>query len=240
MESDQLHFPAACSRTVQSKQTAPHSRLGQLVDKHMQRPWKAPLHRPSARACDQAFGLAARISNVHGLVFDSGCGTGESTRSLAKRWPDHVVFGVDRSAHRLSRTGHARFPVMERNIVWLRSELTTFWRLALGADLHPDRHYLLYPNPSPKPAQVRRRWHAHPVFPVLVALGGVIELRSNWNVYVEEFARAIEQACGSKPEVRTLEPAVPFTRFEQKYQASGHTLYRLMVDLRQGGLAGAE
>jgi SAM-dependent methyltransferase len=43
------------------------------------------------------------IVNSRPVVLDSGCGTGRSTKFLAKRFPDHWVVGVDRSFVRITR-----------------------------------------------------------------------------------------------------------------------------------------
>ena len=83
--------------------------------------------------------------------------------------------------------------------VWLvRAELVDFWRCWSQAAHHPalalDEHYLLYPNPYPKLEQVQRRWYAHPVFPLLLQLAGTKRLvvRSNWKIYLQEFAEATQ------------------------------------------------
>jgi hypothetical protein len=74
------------------------------------------------------------------------------------------------------------------------------------------------------------------VFPQVLALGGVLELRCNWKVYAEEFEQALRLV---RPEVRVeLESASSEqgwggmeTPFGRKYGLSGHRLYRLVVDL---------
>ncbi|MFP4263935.1 MAG: SAM-dependent methyltransferase, partial [Halomonas sp.] len=96
----------------------------------------------------------------------------------------------------------------------------------------PVRHYLLYPNPYPKAAHLKLRWHGHPVLPFILALGGRLELRSNWRLYLEEFALGVAQATGVVGEVESLDPAGEYlTPFEQKYHASGQALWRLVVTL---------
>jgi tRNA G46 methylase TrmB len=160
------------------------------------------------------------------LILDSFCGTGHSTRSLARAHPDALVLGIDKSAERLRR-GTAPTP---DNALLLRAECGELWRLLLQAGLRPSRHCLLYPNPWPKSAHLQRRIHGDPGFRTLLALGGAVELRSNWQVYVEEFGVAL-QIAGVPAVVRRLRVDQPLTLFEAKYHDSGHALWQLQADL---------
>ena len=119
------------------------------------------------------------------------------------------------------------------NAILLRCELVDFWQLAAAAGLRCERQYLLYPNPWPKPDQFMRRWHAHPVLPSLLALGGAIELRTNWRVYAEEFAEALRLA-GREACVEEFVADDPLTPFERKYADSGHALWRCVADEPSG------
>jgi len=184
------------------------------------------MHPPSCRAFDDLHPIVEAAGRP--LVLDSGCGTGESTRILARSFPDHLVIGVDKSESRLARLAAKQFPWREGNAVWVRADLTTFWRLATQARLVLDRHYLLYPNPWPKPGQLQRRWHAHPVFPELLGLGGRLEMRTNWRVYADEFAFVLFRLQSRVVEPDVLEPGEPLTPFERKYRDSGHVLYSVV------------
>jgi tRNA G46 methylase TrmB len=163
-------------------------------------------------------------------VLDSGCGTGASTRRLAALHPGCVVIGVDRSAHRLARGAGQNFPLREGHCLWLRAELGTFWRLAREAGWRLRHHYLLYPNPWPKPGHLGRRWHAHPAFSDLLALGGRLEMRCNWRVYAEEFAHAAVWLTGQPVAVEELGGGDPLSPFEAKYSVSGHSRYRVTLE----------
>lgn len=215
------------SRTVKSSQKAVHSRLDGLLSKHTSKPWHQPFHAPSVAA----FRAAEKLldGRFERIILDSGCGTGESTRVIAAAAPDSIVIGVDKSAARLSRTGADGAPRREGNIVWVRADLSTFWRLALQGGWRLERHYLLYPNPWPKPGQLQRRWHAHPVFPDMLRLGGRLEMRCNWGLYAAEFAHALNVLLGvhvrpgSPPDHPFMSP------FERKYRESGHRLYSVVV-----------
>ena len=90
-------------------------------------------------------------------------------------------------------------------------------------------HFLLYPNPWPKPGHLRRRIHGHPAFPLLVALGGRIELRSNWQLYVEEFGLAMSLS-GRPGAICRIDAVSPLTLFERKYRDSGHALWSFVTD----------
>ena len=70
-------------------------------------------------------------------------------------------------------------------------------------------------------------------FPELLRLGGQVELRSNWQIYVEEFGQAM-QLAGQPGVVSRLEVSEPLTLFERKYQASGQALWRFRGRVKAG------
>src|SRR5690606_34846940 len=107
------------------------------------------------------------------------------------------------------------------------------WRLLLQEKIHPVRHYILYPNPWPKIGHLARRWHGHAVFPTIVALGGVLECRSNWQIYIDEFAAALTQVSDIPTHCEAFIAEQPITPFERKYRDSGHVLWRCRIRLPQ-------
>jgi len=166
------------------------------------------------------------------LILDSGCGSGESTRLLATRFPGHTVLGVDKSAHRLGVRESAVEVFQQGNLVLARADLIDLWRLAVAANWQVEHHFLFYPNPWPKPAHLQRRWHGHSIFESILKLGGVLELRSNWFIYMQEFAQAVQIVTANEAVIEVISPVEFISPFERKYAVSGHTLYRLVVDLR--------
>lgn len=161
---------------------------------------------------------------------DAGCGTGASTRALAQRQPCRLTVGLDKSLKRL-RAGGADAEGWLCGPGWLlqRQDLRAFWWLLAESGLRARRQYLLYPNPWPKPGQVRRRWQAQPVLPLLLRAAHALELRSNWKVYVDEFALALDRFAITAV-VEPLREQQPLSPFERKYQASGHRLWRLRAE----------
>ncbi len=220
------------SSPVRSSQSSLHPRLAVLVRKHLRSEWRQPLHTPTVRAF--AALMTSGIDPDRKIVLDSGCGTGVSTRRIAARYPDCLVIGVDKSAARLSKLPGRNslahhFFYREGNVMWLRAELASFWRLAVREGWRLHRHYLLYPNPWPKPAQVLRRWHAHPVFPVLMQLGGQLAMRCNWEIYAREFVAALEIAGRREVTLTEVADVQITTPFEHKYRNSGQILYRVVA-----------
>ena len=214
------------SRIVTSNQSTVNRHLVAVVRKHRIFRYRRPVAAHSRAQFEQ---LDA-IVNAHGgpLILDSGCGNAEFSRTLAGHYSDHLVIGIDKSR---ARIGRAAATEATENLVLVRAECADLWRLADTAGWPVERHYLLYPNPWPKAKHLQRRWHGHPVFSTLVALGGLLELRSNWEIYVNEFALALETLGAGRAEVERLNLQVPATPFERKYLASGHGLYRLSIRL---------
>jgi tRNA G46 methylase TrmB len=155
------------------------------------------------------------------LVLDSFCGTGHSTKALAERHPGHMIVGIDKSARRLAK--HPRGGGV--NYLLLQADCEDIWQLLVRDGLCADFHYILYPNPWPKAGQLQRRVHGHASFPLLLQLGGVLELRSNWQLYVEEFGCAMHLA-GQRGRIgRVADTSQALSLFEQKYRNSGHDLW---------------
>lgn len=211
------------SAPVASAQTGPHPHLDEIVLRHLGAPWRRPL---AAHALEALARLEAFVG-AGPWWLDAGCGTGESTARLALSAPGSIrVVGVDKSAARLARGPEF---VPGGRILLLRTDVADLWRLLAQRGLQPQRHFVLYPNPWPKAAHVRRRWQGHPVWPDLMRVGGVLELRTNWRIYAEEWVRAATLA-GRAPVLESLAPPAPdeaLTPHERKYAASGHTLWRV-------------
>ncbi len=217
---------AATPQPVISRQTRPHPGLAPLLERRRRQPYAGPVHPRSIATFGELDHWLRRQQQP--LILDAGCGTGTSSIELARRHPDHAVIGIDKSAHRLARRHGARLPP---NCRLARADLIDIWRLAIAADWQPARHYLLYPNPWPKPKHLARRWHAHPVLPWILALGGHLELRTNWRIYAEEFARTLGLALERRVGIAPLEADPPLTPFERKYRDSGQRLWRCRTAL---------
>lgn len=217
----------ANSHQIVTNQTGVHDNLSEVVEKHLKHAFQKPYQQHSIDGFKLVAAEVERMAKP--IIFDSCCGVGDSTVNLAKAHPDHFVIGMDKSGHRLNKNEAYEQHGID-NFMLLRTDLNDFWRLALEAKMLPQKHFILYPNPWPKSKHLQRRWHGAAVFPTIVALGGSLELRSNWCLYLEEFAAALAIA-GKASLVKEFVPDRCITPFERKYQASGQPLYRLTASL---------
>lgn len=218
----------ANSRFIASAQDGPHADLPELLQRHLAHPFRKPILDYNRAALAEALAAHAAFNPQAPLILDAGCGVGWSTLRIAADFPDHFVIGVDQSSDRIGRGKPLPVPP---NAVLIRADLVDFWRLLAEQGIRLARHYNLYPNPWPKIGHLARRWHGHAVFPVWRDLGGVIECRSNWRIYIEEMAWALSVLSDQTVAAQPYLTDDPMTPFEKKYLASGHALWRCVVDL---------
>ena len=232
------------ARAVTTNQTDIYDKLEEVVRKYASTEYLRPIadHTRIAFAEAEKFvegfykdtgrdEVAGRTSRAtYKVILDSGCGTGESTLNIALANPGIPVIGIDKSVARLSKAGTA-----PQNAFLVRAELLDFWRLALekvkAGQWRIPYHALYYPNPWPKQSEATRRFHLHPIFPTLLQLGDVIELRTNWEIYAREFAEAARIAtpdCSISHEA--FEPEHPITAFERKYKEARQQLWRVTIN----------
>jgi tRNA G46 methylase TrmB len=221
-----------CSRPVTSRQEGPHPDLTKVVSRHLRTLYQKPIAEHNRAALQMALSLWRAQAPGTPLILDAGCGTGESTIHLARRHPESFVLGVDQSASRLLRD-RSRLGGVPANMALIRADLVDFWRLLAQHEIRLAAHYLLYPNPWPKPEHLKRRWHGHPVFPLLLGLSDTLECRTNWRIYAEELAIALALVTGQTQHVEHWMPQAPISAFERKYQNSSHTLWRVLLSFPQ-------
>lgn len=219
------------SRAITSNQLGPHPDVPSLVARYWQHPFQKPIAEHSAAAFAEVAPIVAEFTGP--LILDACCGVGESTATLARRYPDTLIVGVDKSAHRLGKHVAHSGSQEQGQYVLVRADLNDFWRLAHNEGWQPSHQFLLYPNPWPKKKHVGRRWHASPVFPHMVKLGGQFELRSNWSLYLQEMNLALATLNVDSSMAQLSNELSPITPFERKYQASGQALWRLRAHLEQ-------
>ena len=217
------------SSNVDSNQTEVHDKVDEIVQKH----WRTQFQKPIAEHNQRAYQQAIAAINKPSIIFDSGCGNGNSTFKLAAQHPDSFIIGIDKSLSRLTKQADKpNQSLKNRNFILIRADLIDFWRLAANDKIALLRHFILYPNPWPKKTHLKRRWHASPLFKTIVALGGQLEIRSNWPVYIDEFSTALTtQRFISQKKLLEIHNDQWLSDFEKKYHKSQHSLWQLTADL---------
>jgi len=215
------------SKVIVTNQTGIHEKLEEIVEKHLSHAFQKPYQSHTKAAFDEINKVVQAFDGP--VILDSCCGVGQSTRLLAKRNPNALVIGIDKSAHRINRNVEQSFDGDNYHLI--RADLNDFYRLVKAANWPITKHYILYPNPWPKSKHIQRRWHGSAVFPVLISLGEEVILRSNWRLYLEEFQQAADIAglVGEMTEVTQANNEEPLTPFEAKYQASEQQCWQLIV-----------
>ena len=218
-DAPQTDQPAHTAPVLSTDQLGPHPDISEIVRHHQDHPWRKPCPAHTRKAFEQLLERLQRDSRP--LILDSFCGTGMSTALIGAEHPDALVVGIDQSAHRLSK----HQTIGAQNYLLLRAEAEPFWLCLLEAGITLHSHWLLYPNPWPKASQFKRRVHGHGAFPVLSRLGGALELRTNWDIFAQEFAQAAA-LIGIYGHAESFISDSPMTLFEKKYADRGHTLWR--------------
>jgi len=204
--------------TFRTTQIGPLSNLDQIVKKHACTYYRRPIPQHQIFALEQVKNFI--IQKDLPIIIDSGCGTGLSSELLAQQYPNHWVIGFDKSQDRLSRMRKTSPP----NCLVVRADLIDMWRLLLQQNWPITHHFIFFPNPWPKASQVKRRFHAHPVFSCMIKLAAYLELRTNWKIYADEFFEALK-ILGHDASLENKSDSSYMTLFEKKYQESSSQIY---------------
>jgi tRNA G46 methylase TrmB len=99
-------------------------------------------------------------------------------------------------------------------------------------------HFILYPNPYPKAAQFKQRFHGHPIFPIMLKISPRLEIRTNWEIYIKEAHQSIK-ICNKdldnnlKINIENInndfnnKNSHPISLFEDKYLKNNIKIYKL-------------
>ena len=214
------------ARSISTNQIGIHQNLSKVVARHLKHPSQKPLSVHTQQAFQEAISW---LGDWQGdLILDSCCGVGESTVNIAEAHPNARVLGIDKSALRTDK--HQTYASTLKNYLVLRADLNDFLRLLVLSDKKLTKHYLLYPNPYPKSAHLQRRWYATSALKDILKLGGVLEVRSNWQLYIQEFSAALTIANISN-QISIFEGDKAITPFERKYWESGQSSWQLLANI---------
>ena len=186
---------------INTSQTQIHKSLEKTISSHLKNKYQRPIPELQKNIFNKINSILS--NNIKPIILDSGCGTAMSTQVLAKKFPDHWIIGIDRSITRLKKSEIYKdkntevinqYIFINNNQILVQADLFDFWELIynkinnkINNNWQIQKHYLLYPNPYPKAKHFKKRFHGHPVFPILLKLSEQIILRTNWDIYIQEF-----------------------------------------------------
>jgi tRNA (guanine-N7-)-methyltransferase len=214
------------TRSISTNQTGIHQNLHKVVTRQLASVSQKPLSKHTQQAFEEAINWLGEWQGE--LILDSCCGVGESTVNIAQTHPNARVIGIDKSALRTDK--HTSYASTLNNYLVLRADLNDFLRLLVTHDKKLTKHYLLYPNPYPKSAHLQRRWYATSALKDILKLGGILEVRSNWQLYIQEFSAALDIA-NIHNQTTIFENNKAITPFERKYWQSGQSSWQLIASL---------
>jgi tRNA (guanine-N7-)-methyltransferase len=214
------------ARSISTNQSGIHQNLFKVVTRQLASTSQKPLSAHTQLTYQEATNW---LDGWHGdLILDSCCGVGESTVNIAQAHPNARVIGIDKSALRTDK--HQAYASTLQNYLVLRADLNDFLRLLVLNNKKLTKHYLLYPNPYPKSAHLQRRWYATSALIDILKLGGTLEVRSNWQLYIQEFSAALTIANISN-DIGLFTSDHAITPFERKYWQSGQNSWQLLSNL---------
>lgn len=219
------------SKPVLSDQFSVHENLAELVKKFQFGVYKKPIPMQVVKDFESVL-INLKNNNNSNVIFDWGCGVGESTYILSKQYPDSFIIGVDKSDSRLKRKNSFKRN-LPTNMMLLKGNIVDWWKVVAMQKhlLKIKKQYILFPNPYPKKKHLKLRWHAQPIFQSIMQINSPIEVRSNWKIYIEEFANALDIYFPDKKVfVEQYHPSHFLTPFEKKYYLSGQKLFRCILE----------
>lgn len=218
------------SKIVTTDQVGLHEDLEIIFDRN-----SLDYQRPMAPFSIETYAKIKELTKGKKIIFDFGCGVGESTYKLAIIYPNCVVIGIDKSISRIERQNDFK-QSLPSNAHLLRGELLDLIYLIYldhkEGRIDIERLYFLYPNPWPKKMHVKRRFHANPIAPFIYGINVPIIVRSNWKLYLEEFSYVAFQFKRLPKVIKELVFSTSkdtLTPFERKYFLSNQALYELEV-----------
>lgn len=214
------------ARSISTNQAGIHQNLHTVVTRQLASSSQKPLSIHTQQAFQEANDWLGGWQGE--LILDSCCGVGESTVNIARAHPQARIIGIDKSALRTDK--HQAYASALQNYIVLRADLNDFLRLLVIHNKKLTRHYLFYPNPYPKSAHLQRRWYATSALKDILKLGGRLEVRSNWQLYIQEFSAALAVA-NVDSQVTIFESDKAITPFERKYWKSGQSSWQLIAHL---------
>lgn len=180
------------------------------------------------------------------VTVELGCGRGEYTLALARRYPTRHFLGVDRNGGRLWNGAAAALNEGLSNAAFLRAPIQT-----IEEHIPPGRVadlWIPFPDPLPKRRQTQHRL-VSPFFleryRVLLAPGGSVHLKTDDAELAAFAVQAVRtlggQLLSASDSTGPDQAATIQTTYERKYRSQGRTIYerQFLLPVTNGRETGA-
>ncbi len=167
------------------------------------------------------------------LIVDVGCGKGAWVVREAKKNPEKIYIGIERTLNKsqalLQNVRDAKVP----NLIGVRADAVALIHQKFPRESLSEL-YFFYPNPTPKRSQANKRFFVSghfQVFHEVLQTEGLISLTTNIYEYAAEARAFLKDVWGYQ--IMSLNPVdlqvTPRTDFEKKYVELGQDVYELIA-----------
>jgi tRNA G46 methylase TrmB len=214
------------SNVVTTNQLGIHENLHEYLEKYTIDNYQRPIASFSYATWEEILTFVGKDQ----VIFDLGCGVGESSYHLSKAHPKCKIIGIDKSLSRLNRNNDFK-EELDSNVRLFRGELLDLIPLIYKNQnaLDIKSVYVLYPNPWPKKHHIKRRFHASPVSIFLYGINSELIFRSNWKLYLEEAKYAGKYFNKRFISLKEIKLETFLTPFEKKFVLSNQAIFELTI-----------
>ncbi len=168
------------------------------------------------------------------LILEIGSGNGEFLLKLGKR-QDFNLIGIEKSMYRVKEALHRLRNSGLNNIRLLCGPAEFFLRSVIPED-SLDQLFILFPDPWPKKAHVKRRLLSRPMLKLLsrrMKLGGLITVVTDHQGYRDWLIEQVPDKLYKISFTLGFPTDLPDTRYSRKWASMNRDIYVIKLTLRE-------
>lgn len=180
------------------------------------------------------------FNNSNPIVVELGCGKGEYTVGLAKRYPDKNFIGIDVKGARMWRGCKTSLEEDLKNVAFIRSKIQLIELLFTSNEIHEI--WITFPDPQPRHARMNQRLTSPRFlskYAAILTKDAVINLKTDNEPFFDYTLEVIKEENHNLIEVvKNLYDADGFdevkairTYYEKKFNDLGFSIHYLKFKL---------
>jgi len=126
------------------------------------------------------------FGNQHPIVLELGCGKGEYTVGLARKYPEKNFVGVDLKGARIWRGAKTAIEDQLGNVAFIRSQVDRIYNFFSPEEV--SEIWITFPDPQPQKTRERKRLTSPGFidrYRLVLSPGGIIHLKTDNAVFFE-------------------------------------------------------